>query len=67
MKKIFLVAMLLCTGGSLVAQQKGDVSVGANVAFQTSGSHIGVGAYLSLFPVLCGFSCKLELLLSRGA
>ena len=44
MKKIFLVAMLLCTGGSLVAQQKGDVSVGANVAFQTSGSHIGVGA-----------------------
>ena len=36
--------MLLCTGGSLVAQQKGDVSVGANVAFQTSGSHIGVGA-----------------------
>ena len=44
MKKIYLVAMLLCTGGSLVAQQKGDVSVGANVAFQTSGSHIGVGA-----------------------
>lgn len=34
MKKIYLVAMLLCTGGSLVAQQKGDVSVGANVAFR---------------------------------
>ena len=44
MKKIFLAVALLAMGSSAFAQPKGDLSLGANLAFQTSGSDIGIGA-----------------------
>lgn len=44
MKKIFLAVAFLAMGSSVFAQQKGDLSLGANLAFQTSGSDIGIGA-----------------------
>lgn len=45
MKKLFLLTSLLLASGSAFAQhQKGDIEIGANLAFQTSGSNLGVGA-----------------------
>lgn len=45
MKKLFLLAGLLLVSGSAYAQhQKGDVAVGGNLAFYTSGSNLGIGA-----------------------
>lgn len=47
MKKLLLLTSLLLASGSAFAQhQKGDISVGPNLAFQTSGSSLGVGAKL---------------------